>query len=148
MILKYGPAIINSMPKNNERWNVIEQVYLAATELGDSEISNTTLGMLLQQFPTKDSDRVTRLVGLQFEALEEFTDAAKVYDAILANNPSNLWVRKRKVAIEKAKGNIHVAVEELLDILKFFPSDAGTWLELADLYLQVGDFKVRKIFYP
>ena len=72
----------------------------------------------------------------------DFVDAIQIYDSILETNPTNLLVRKRKAAIWKAKGQVKEAVEELLNILKFFPGDAGTWLELADLYVVTGNYKV------
>ena len=117
-----------------------EQIATAALDLGLLDVAENYINKLDALFP--NSDRVGRLICMESEAKGDFQGAVDLYDAILLRSPTNLLVRKRKVAIYKAKKDTSGAVTELLNILKCFPGDSGTWLELADVYIANGEYQV------
>ncbi len=77
------------------------------------------------------------------EARGEYQAALDLYDTLIKEDVSNVFARKRKAAIYKARNDTRKFIEEINTILHFFPSDSGCWLELAEVYLISGDFEVR-----
>jgi len=83
----------------------------------------------------------------------------EIYKNLLIDNPSNLAAMKRKVlhidlsvkltltysqvCVFKATGKIDDEIFELNSILKMFPSDFSTWLELGDRYFSQYDLEVN-----
>ncbi|XP_055942275.1 ER membrane protein complex subunit 2-like isoform X2 [Argiope bruennichi] len=96
------------------------------------------LETLDKQFP--GSFRVRKLRAMEFEALDRYDDALKLYESILQHDESNSVIYKRKVAVLKAQNKISEAVKELTDYLKKFMSDHEAWMELSDLYLMEQDY--------
>ncbi|GIY94024.1 ER membrane protein complex subunit 2 [Caerostris extrusa] len=123
----------------DEKWLVYEQVCLAALDCHRLDIAQECLEALDKQFP--GSLRVRKLRAMEFEALERYDDALKLYDSILQHDESNSVIYKRKVAVLKAQNKIGEAVKELTDYLKSkFMSDHEAWMELSDLYLMEQDY--------
>ncbi|GIX95275.1 ER membrane protein complex subunit 2 [Caerostris darwini] len=122
----------------DEKWLVYEQVCLAALDCHRLDIAQECLEALDKQFP--GSLRVRKLRAMEFEALERYDDALKLYDSILQHDESNSVIYKRKVAVLKAQNKIGEAVKELTDYLKKFMSDHEAWMELSDLYLMEQDY--------
>ncbi|OQR76581.1 tetratricopeptide repeat protein 35-like [Tropilaelaps mercedesae] len=96
------------------------------------------LQRLSQQYP--GSHRVRRLKAMQLEAHGRFDDAAKIYDALLAEDETNSSIHKRRIAMLKAQDLIPEAIEKLCEYLKRFQSDHEAWLELCNLYIAENDF--------
>uniref|UniRef100_A0A0V0J7N1 ER membrane protein complex subunit 2 n=1 Tax=Schistocephalus solidus TaxID=70667 RepID=A0A0V0J7N1_SCHSO len=122
-----------------EKWVILEQVFVAALDVGNGEVAKSCLKTLRTRFP--QSSRVDRLLGMFCEFERRYDQARTVYNKILEDDPANTVARKRFIAILKAQGQIKEAVDELNKYLKVFMADTEAWGELADLYLQQGDFK-------
>ncbi|XP_022701194.1 ER membrane protein complex subunit 2-like [Varroa jacobsoni] len=135
----FKDSILPSISKlGDERWIVYEQVAISSFDVRDWDLSKQCLQQLSQQYP--GSHRVRRLKAMQQEALGRFEDAAKIYDALLAEDETNASVHKRRIAMLKAQALIPEAIEKLCDYLKKFQSDQEAWLELSNLYIIENDF--------
>mmetsp|Transcript_21647 Transcript_21647/g.43238 ORF Transcript_21647/g.43238 Transcript_21647/m.43238 type:complete len:331 (+) Transcript_21647:20-1012(+) len=117
---------------------IVEQMVMAACDVGDMETAEKCVSMLKKRFP--DSVRVLRLRGLILEASAGYEEANEIYDEMLKRNPANLYALKRKHCIEKAKDPAS-SVPSLLLYLDNNPSDASGWYSLATLYLSLNDFQ-------
>ncbi len=95
----------------DERWPICEQVFIASLDTGDDELATECLTKLMGQF--KESARVKRLRGLEYEARREFDKAEVVYKDLIEANPANALAMKRSVSILKSKGDMKGAVKEL-----------------------------------
>jgi hypothetical protein len=102
------------------------------------------------------------MVYLFSPLIGDFDAALVTYDRILSENPANILAMKRKVpsndnstqsllffincfqvAVYKSQSFLTETVSELNQILKQFPSDTGSWIELAELHAgPLGDFAV------
>lgn len=128
----------NTHKIGDEKWLIYEQVCLAALDCHRLDIAQECLHALDHQFP--GSLRVRKLRAMEFEALERYDDALKLYESILQHDESNSVIYKRKAAVLKAQNKIPEAIKELTDYLKKFMSDHEAWMELADLYLAEQDY--------
>jgi tetratricopeptide (TPR) repeat protein len=146
IVLKYGLKIMESnSASNSEIWNIYEQLFLAALDLGEKNISDKCLDALIKQFP--DSGRVGRLQGMNLEFLGKHNDALELYTKLLGKNPSQLLIMKRKVCVYRAQSNLKEAIEELHNIVKIFTSDVSSWLELAEIHLSLSDYQSAAFYY-
>ncbi|XP_055998569.1 ER membrane protein complex subunit 2-like isoform X2 [Ostrea edulis] len=121
-----------------ELWTVYEQVCVAALDCCRIDISETCIELLKAKFPR--SVRVKRLLGMTYEAQERYNKATELYDELIKDDETNMFARKRKVAILKAQNKTVEAIEELNRYLKLFMTDFEAWMELCDLYLAVQDY--------
>ncbi|XP_070533693.1 ER membrane protein complex subunit 2-like [Ptychodera flava] len=117
----------------DEAWVVYEQLFIASLDTGKIEIASACIRDLERQFP--NSIRVKKLKGMRLEALEKWEEALEIYNDILEEDEANAVVRKRKVAIYKARKNIPGAIKELCEHVKKFMTDHEAWMELTDLYI-------------
>ncbi|XP_077990305.1 ER membrane protein complex subunit 2-like [Glandiceps talaboti] len=117
----------------NEAWVIYEQLFIASLDTGRMDLASACIRDLESQFP--NSLRVKKLKGMKLEALQKFEEALEVYNDILEEDEANAVVRKRKVAIHKARKNIPLAIKELNEHVKWFMTDHEAWMELADLYI-------------
>lgn len=139
-----GRLLGNSQRKlGSEVWTVMEQVCLAALELGASDWRDYCLQKLTKKFPS--STRVERLKGLEAESREDWEGAKGIYQKILKDKPEDTIVRKRLIAIYKQRGLIPEAITEINSYLDMFCLDAEMWHELAELYLEAGSLS-RAVF--
>jgi len=60
------------------------------------------------------------------------------YEELLKETPTNMGIRKRRVALLRSMGKNADAVTALTELLDISPIDAEAWSELADLYLTQG----------
>jgi tetratricopeptide (TPR) repeat protein len=85
------------------------------------------------------------LRGLFQEAIANDDAALKQileqYDSILANDPGNMPVSKRRIALLRSLKKITEAITALIQLLDSSPTDAEAWAELADLYLTQGMYQ-------
>mmetsp|Transcript_28637 Transcript_28637/g.91771 ORF Transcript_28637/g.91771 Transcript_28637/m.91771 type:complete len:308 (-) Transcript_28637:182-1105(-) len=141
LAVKHGPPLLRrgaASSLGDEAWAVHEQVALAALELHRPEVAGPSVAALLDRFGV-ESTRVRKLVGMSSEAVGDFNAANALYDEVLAENPANLLVRKRKVAVLRAQGQLAAAVKELNALLDIFQGDLGSWQELLDLHEKIGN---------
>jgi len=74
------------------------------------------------------------LRGLALEAVGDEGAAQRLYDALLEGDPTDVPIRKRRIAMARARGDMSAAVDELLLLTDTWYADVEAWLELADGY--------------
>jgi len=160
LVLKYGSYLLqnHSSSLSHEVWATYEQVYISllqharygsrrtatdgTTDGAEMQMAQEHITALSAQFP--DSLRVKRLEGMMWEAKGEAELALDTYEEILQEDPSNLLVVKRQVAILRARGGparTADAAKKLCEYLGTFCSDHEAWLMLHDLYLATQQYK-------
>ncbi|CAH8613456.1 unnamed protein product [Heterobilharzia americana] len=122
-----------------EKYSILEQVFIAALDVGDEDLACECLDRLLAKF--RNSSRINRLFGMYLESKGNFEDAQNIYAKLIKDDPTNTLARKRMIAILKSQQRIPEAINELREYLKIFMSDFEAWNELADLYLSECDYK-------
>ncbi|XP_039255040.1 ER membrane protein complex subunit 2-like [Styela clava] len=135
-IVEIGERLIRKYSHRfgDEMWLICEQVFIAALDTCRYDLSDICLKKLETRFP--DSDRVKKLLGIQFEAYGDYEEALTIYEEIEKNDPTNAAIRKRRTAILKAQGKTSDAIKSLTEYLKTFMADAEAWLELSELYTE------------
>eukprot|EP00442_Polarella_glacialis_P005227 CAMPEP_0115108876 /NCGR_PEP_ID=MMETSP0227-20121206/38296_1 /TAXON_ID=89957 /ORGANISM="Polarella glacialis, Strain CCMP 1383" /LENGTH=287 /DNA_ID=CAMNT_0002507317 /DNA_START=56 /DNA_END=919 /DNA_ORIENTATION=- len=136
LALMHGGRILKGGGLGDEKWTVMEQVFLAAAELGSAEWRDYCLKQLTTKFPS--SLRVERLKGIQKESLAEWTEAKKIYKKILEDKPEDTVTLKRLIAMSKQSGKVTEAIEATNTYLETFATDTEVWHELAELYIEAG----------
>ncbi|CAL1530607.1 unnamed protein product [Lymnaea stagnalis] len=135
----WDTVLMDSCQKlGDELWLVYEQVCTAALDCQRYDIAESCIQALENKFPK--SIRVRRLQGMLYEAREEYSEAEEEYKSILEKDETNMYARKRQVAILKARQKITEAIHKLNEYLKSFMTDYEAWNELCDLYLSQHDY--------
>ena len=139
-VVEFGECLLleHGNKLGDELWTIHEQVFVAALDCGRMDLATSCLRALHQQFPK--SLRVKKLRGMRFEALEEWENAKRIYESILAEDPANLIVRKRHIAVTKAQNNPSETAKQLKEYLDVYMSDQEAWMELADLYISMQEY--------
>ncbi|OMJ26366.1 ER membrane protein complex subunit 2 [Smittium culicis] len=122
----------HSFSNSNEACIIFEQVAIASMEVGDLDTANLCIEKLVAEFP--DSLRINRLECMLCEAKGDYSAALEGYENILALDPANLLVYKRKIAILIAQKKYTAAIKALVSHLDNFPSDTESWIKLSQLY--------------
>lgn len=122
----------------NEIWVVYEQVCIAALDFCRLDLAEECIKALRKQFP--NSTRVYRLTGMLYEADQNYEGAQQIYDRVLEDDPANLPIRKRKIAILKAQNLFIETITEMNKYLADFMGDQDAWMELSDLYIGQCDY--------
>ncbi|KAK9830829.1 hypothetical protein WJX74_009133 [Apatococcus lobatus] len=117
-----------------ELWQVHEQVAVAAMDVRSMDLAFSLVQAVRKRFP--DSARAERLTGMYFEAKGQLDQASEVYSRFQSEFPEHELLEKRKIAMERAKGNTASAISLLQKYLDTNQMDKDAWEELADLYLQ------------
>jgi len=145
LVLLHGAKLVKNSPGKlgNELWTVLEQVFMAACEMGHDGWRDYCLKKLMEQFPS--SNRVERLKGMRAESAREWSTAKGIYQEILKEKPEDTIARKRLIAIHKQCGKTAEAIEEINKYLDSFCVDAEVWHELAELYIEAGSLS-RAVF--
>jgi len=157
LVLKFGTYLLQhySSSLSHEVWAAYEQVYISllqharyasrravpesGTESEEMRLAQEFIATLSAQFP--DSMRVKRLEGMMWEAKGDTDQAMILYEEILADDPSNLQVLKRQVAVSRSRGKNADATSKLVKYLEKFCSDPEAWLMLHELYLAHQQYK-------
>lgn len=143
-LLHGGRLLVGSPGKlGSELWTVMEQVFLAAVELGAEDWRDYCLKQLTKKFPA--SSRVERLKGIYQESLGEWNEAKKIYEKLLKEKPEDTVTHKRLIAMHKQRGRTAEAVEAINSYLETFSTDTDVWHELAELYIEAGSLQ-RAVF--
>jgi tetratricopeptide (TPR) repeat protein len=145
LVLLHGSKLLVNQPRKlgNEIWTVMEQVFLAAVDLGADNWRDYCLRSLTKKFPS--SLRVERLKGINEESQEHWDEAKKIYKKILTDKPEDTITHKRLIAMEKQRGKTEEAISEINKYLDTFCTDAEVWHELAELYIDTGSLQ-RAVF--
>ncbi|RDW68503.1 hypothetical protein BP5796_09160 [Coleophoma crateriformis] len=143
-ISSYSLSSLFRAAETPELWTVYENLMLSCLRTGDEQSAHLCLERLTNRFGA-DNERLMALRGLFQEAIAE-DDAAlqivlKEYETILNNDPSNMPVSKRRIALLKTLTKIPEAITALNQFLESSPTDAEAWAELADLYVVQGMYQ-------
>lgn len=122
----------------DEKYQVLEQVCVAALDCNRMDIVDECLLELSNQFPS--SLRIHKLQAMKLEAQERYDEALDLLESIIKRDETNSAPRKRRIAILKSRGRINDAIKELTEYLKRFMIDQEAWQELSDLYLQEQEY--------
>ncbi|KAG8858192.1 hypothetical protein FRB91_010107 [Serendipita sp. 411] len=112
-------------------WDFLEQLTIAALDIGQVELADDCIARLEVQFPK--SPRVDVLRGMRIEA-KDLGLALEYYEHTLENDETNAAIWKRLIAVLRQQNKTERCVKELVTFLDTFYSDLEGWLELADLY--------------
>lgn len=137
---------------NLARLAALEQICLAALDVANKDdssgaelLAKTCLDRLRDAGIEKEAVRFRRLVARCLEAAEDYNGAELIYQDLLKDNPANLAALKRLYCISRAKATTYEgqqeACEAMSHYLEFNHADTGAWYELAQLRLEMADFK-------
>ncbi|KAL2215271.1 hypothetical protein M432DRAFT_145285 [Thermoascus aurantiacus ATCC 26904] len=135
------PSLLSSAHENSDQWAAYEQLLFACLRTGDDKSAYLCLDRLTERFGPSN-ERVMGLRGMYQEAIAGDTAALEnvlhEYEKILSENPVNVPILKRRVAILRSMSRNAEAISALVEFLEAFPTDAEAWCELADLYQAQG----------
>ncbi|KAB8202265.1 putative PEP-CTERM system TPR-repeat lipoprotein [Aspergillus parasiticus SU-1] len=124
-----------------EKYGIIEQLFFSCLQTGDDRSALLCLEQLTRRFGSSN-EKVMGLRGLYEEAIcenqSDLEDSLRKYDSYLLENPLNLPILKRRIALLRSLARPADAITGLVELLKAVPTDAEAWCELADLYQSQG----------
>ncbi|KAB8232513.1 uncharacterized protein BDW43DRAFT_278777 [Aspergillus alliaceus] len=136
--------LISSVIANQEepgKYGILEQLFFSCLQTGDDKSALLCLEQLTRRFGSSD-EKVMGLRGLYEEAIaknqSDLEDCLRKYDLALSENPLNLPILKRRIALLRSISRPADAISSLVQLLKAIPTDAEAWCELADLYQSQG----------
>jgi len=120
-----------------ESWTIYENLLYAALRTGDEASARAVLARLENRFGDHN-ERIITLRAIYNEATAQSDrDLDKVfagYEKILREDPTNMGIRKRRVAVLKALGRTHDALSAVTVLLQNSPTDVEAWAEASELY--------------
>jgi len=135
------PASMFSSADSSELWNDLEQLLYACLRTGDDKSAFLCVEKLTDRFGA-NNERVMALKGLYQEAVASDMAAVKKiledYNKILTENPMNVPIHKRRIALIRSIGRPQDAIADLVEFVDSFPTDMEAWCELSDLYQSQG----------
>ncbi|PWN48966.1 TPR-like protein [Violaceomyces palustris] len=144
-IVQRGELVIEKGGLNklgDELWSFLEQVGMAAMDLGKWELAELCTSRLHSRFP--DSARVACLQGMLMEAHGEPSKALEYYESELAKDETSIVLSKRLISVIRSlprshpKGGPEKAIDALVKHLDTFYNDPEGWQELAEIYAELG----------
>ncbi|BCR87696.1 uncharacterized protein ACHE_40260A [Aspergillus chevalieri] len=134
-------SLITSAAGQPEEYAMIERLFFACLQTGDDKSALICLDKLTKFFG-RSNERIMGLHGLYEEAIAGDNSALekclREYDDILQQNPVNLPVLKRRIALLRSLSRPADAISSLIKLLEATPTDTEAWCELADLYRSQG----------
>ncbi|KIX00268.1 uncharacterized protein Z518_10407 [Rhinocladiella mackenziei CBS 650.93] len=135
------PASMFNYADSTELWNDLEQLLYACLRTGDDKSAFLCVKKLSERFGATN-EKVMALKGLYQEAVATDEAALKTilqdYNKILMDNPMNVPIHKRRIALIKSLGRHQDAITDLVEFVDSFPTDMEAWCELSDLYYSQG----------
>ncbi|EEB06990.1 TPR repeat protein Oca3/ER membrane protein complex Ecm2 [Schizosaccharomyces japonicus yFS275] len=129
----------------DEIHDVYEKVFLAALTVDDQVLAKYCYSILNDKF--YGSPRVKGLYGMFLEATSGEKDAFAYYDRQLKEDPNNVFIKKRRIALLRSCGRTDEFVKELVTYLDIYYNDLEAWAELADVYTETEDYSKAKYCY-
>ncbi|KKK25224.1 hypothetical protein ARAM_006399 [Aspergillus rambellii] len=124
-----------------DTFDVLEKLFLSCMQSADDKSALLCLERLTQRFGVSN-ERIMALRGMYEEAVSDNSAGLErcldKYDAILSENPVNLPILKRRIALLRSLSKPTDAISSLVQLLDASPTDAEAWCELADLYQSQG----------
>jgi|Transcript_38002 tetratricopeptide (TPR) repeat protein len=144
LVLQHGGKLLQHPGKlKSEQWTVYEQVFFSACAAGNEKWRDHCLAKLTTRWP--NSTRVERLKGMKAESSKKYSEAIKIYDAIIEKRPEDTVAWKRRIAVTKQLGPVADTIAKINEYLDAFASDSEVWHELAELYIEAGSLS-RALF--
>ena len=135
------PASMFNTADSAELWDDLEQLLYACLRTSDDESAFLCVEKLSQRFGSTN-ERVMALRGLYQEATAPDEAAGRKiledYANILMENPMNVPIHKRRIALMKSLGRPQDAITDLVQFVDSFPTDMEAWCELSELYHSQG----------
>jgi tetratricopeptide (TPR) repeat protein len=155
LVLSHGKALLGGAQLSKSggtdglsRLAALEQICLAALDAGESDTAETCLAQIVQGGVAKDAVRFRRLLARCLEAAGDVSGADLIYQALLKENPANGMARQRLYCLARAQvGKETEAAAALNTHLEHNPADTAAWLEMAQLRLELGDYKAASYCY-
>jgi tetratricopeptide (TPR) repeat protein len=126
-----------------ETWTIHENLFFASLRTDDESSALSILQRLEARFG-EHNERIVTLRGIYNEATSKSdADLEKVFEAyeqILRTDPTNMSIRKRRVAVLKALGRTNDAVTAVTVLLQNSPTDSEAWAEASELYAGMADW--------
>ncbi|RMZ74127.1 tetratricopeptide repeat domain-containing [Pyrenophora seminiperda CCB06] len=120
-----------------ETWTIHENLFLSTLRTGDESAALAILARLETRFGNHN-ERIMALRGIYNEATSksdaELENVFDAYQKILKDDPTNMSIKKRSVAVLKALGRTSDAIDALNELLQNSPTDAEAWAEASELY--------------
>ncbi|EXJ75934.1 uncharacterized protein A1O5_00442 [Cladophialophora psammophila CBS 110553] len=135
------PASMFNTADSAELWDELEQLLYACLRTGDDKSAFLCVERLSHRFGSTN-ERVMALRGLYQEATAADEMALRRiledYARILMENPMNVPIHKRRIALMRSLGRPQDAIKDLVEFVDSFPTDMEAWCELSDLYRSQG----------
>ncbi|KIW98786.1 uncharacterized protein Z519_00449 [Cladophialophora bantiana CBS 173.52] len=135
------PASMFNTADSAEVWDKLEQLLYACLRTGDDKSAFLCVERLSHRFGSTN-ERVMALRGLYQEATAADEMALRRiledYAKILMENPMNVPIHKRRIALMRSLGRPQDAIKDLVEFVDSFPTDMEAWCELSDLYRSQG----------
>ncbi|KAL4737783.1 hypothetical protein BDV11DRAFT_190907 [Aspergillus similis] len=141
-----APAILGQRPsilhqKSPSDFDSLENLFFACIQSADDKCALSCLERLAHHFGSSN-ERVSALRSLYDEAVAQgqpsLERCLKTCDDILSQNPVNLPILKRRIALLRSLSRYTDAISGLVQLLEATPTDAEAWCELAELYQSQG----------
>ncbi|KAI9648304.1 Inositol phosphatase SIW14 [Ciborinia camelliae] len=130
-----------SAAESPELWTTYENLVMSCLRTGDEKSAELCIKRLQERFGL-DNERIMAMRGLICEigAADdaELHTVLKGYETNLSDNPNNMPILKRRIAVLRSLGNMSEAITALNELLDLSPADAEAWAELSDLYVSQG----------
>ncbi|KAL9045341.1 MAG: hypothetical protein Q9214_001598 [Letrouitia sp. 1 TL-2023] len=131
-------APFSSQPASLDLWSSYETYLFSCLKTGDDKAAHLCLEKLVNRFGA-NNERVMGLHGIYQEAMAEGEPALErilqEYCDILAEDPTNIPIIKRRVVLLRGLSRTNDAIEALVGLLGASPTDIEAWAELSDLYM-------------
>ncbi|KAF2499469.1 TPR-like protein [Lophium mytilinum] len=131
------PISLLTSSETPETWSIHENLLLACLRTGDDRSARQVLDRMVARFGD-ENERVMALRGLYEEAVARdkgsLEKVLKEYETTIKDDPTNMPIRKRHIALLRSLGRPTDAIAALTYLVDSSPTDAEAWAELADLY--------------
>ncbi|KAI9812655.1 MAG: hypothetical protein M1832_000375 [Thelocarpon impressellum] len=127
--------------ESSDTWTIYQNLFLSCLRTRDDKSAGLCLARLTDRFG-ETNEHVMGLKGMYDEAVAE--DDASLgrilheYESLLEEDPTNMAIAKRRVALLRSMSRPSQAIAALVDLLETSPTDAEAWSELSDLYFSQG----------
>ncbi|KAF1982367.1 TPR-like protein [Aulographum hederae CBS 113979] len=138
------PLSLLTTPESQETWVVYENLVFQCLRTGDDDSAKECLDRLVDRFG-EDNERIMALCGMYEEAVakddKELEGVLKTYNKAIQADPTNMLLRKRKIALLKSLSRTNDAISSLVELLDASPIDSEAWAELSELYFSQGMYQ-------
>lgn len=130
--------------ETQDQWTAVENLFVSCLRTGDDESARKLLDSLIDRFGERN-ERVMAYSGMYAESKieneKDFIEVLKEYGEALEENPANIHLQKRRIALLRSKGKLLEATSQLVQLCEVSPTDAEAWSELASIYVQQNMFE-------